>query len=273
MLSLPFASNAYAQQTIGTVNTAHATVTGQVSITQEQAQIGNNGTVKSGAQSAEIALTRGGNVTVCMGSTVQLSQGNSTHAPLLLSLNHGAFEVRMDAGQRDVLMTPDLRIDLSNAAPLDLNISVTAEGDTCIDNRGKQAPILHLSQQFGAGGYFVKPGQHILLEHGSTREVVDNEKSSCGCPPPPRPGDPHPFPEAISQGLAPSAVPQASVGETHTQVGATLSYNGSDTGQAQAPAPAAATPSTASTPQLQAPSQSHNPFAALARFFKHLFGG
>jgi len=50
---------------------------------------------------------------------------------------------------------------------------VTPSGDTCVENLGKNAPVLHVTEQFGVGGYFVKPGQHVLFEHGSVREVVD----------------------------------------------------------------------------------------------------
>jgi hypothetical protein len=78
--------------------------------------------------------------------------------------------------------------------------------------------------------YELAPGQHVLFEHGSLREVVDRESSPCGCPEPkgmsivdamvappsaktgsksvvpapqPPPEQQHPFPAAVSEGLAP----------------------------------------------------------------------
>ena len=46
--------------------------------------------------------------------------------------------------------------------------------------------MLHATEAFGTGAYFIRPGQRVLFEHGSLREVVDRETSNCGCPKPDR---------------------------------------------------------------------------------------
>ena len=79
-------------------------------------------------------------------------------------------------------MTPDLRFTVRNAGPLDLRLRIARNGDTCVDNRGPGAPTLAVSDPFGEAMYEVGPGQHVLFEHGSLREVVDHESSPCGCP-------------------------------------------------------------------------------------------
>jgi hypothetical protein len=56
----------------------------------------------------------------------------------------------------------------------------------------------------------------------------------------------HPFPVAISEGLAPVAgVPQAPTGEVHAQVSETLSYNAQAGGQPSSDAPSTAAPAPA----------------------------
>jgi hypothetical protein len=56
----------------------------------------------------------------------------------------------------------------------------------------------------------------------------------------------HPFPVAISEGLAPEAeVPQAPTGEVHAQVSETLSYNAQAGSGAAAGAPSTAAPAPA----------------------------
>ena len=104
---------------------------------------------------------------------------------------------------------------------------------------------------FGDATYELTAGQHVLFEHGSLHEVVDHETSPCGCPDEkgvpvadaliaPAAAAQHPFPVAISEGLAPEAeVPQAPPGEVHTQVSEALNYNASG----QRPGRAAGTPS------------------------------
>jgi hypothetical protein len=91
----------------------------------------------------------------------------------------------------------------------------------------------------------------------------------------------HPFPAAVSAGLAPpAAIPQAPAGAAHTQVSAALS---SGEGADSVAEPSAATekapanaPSVVAAPQVAAPQAApanHDLAHAIGRFFKHIFGG
>jgi hypothetical protein len=317
-----------AQQPIGSVSLADANVTGAVATANDRAQLAGNGGVTAKDRVAFVQLARGGSVEVCATSGLHLTAGAAAAtdtvstaslasanadaastaaatpgataaaapvAPLMLALDRGALELRMNAIPSDVLMTPDLRIAFSEAGPLDLRIRVTRNGDTCVENRviGTDAhPALRVGSLFGEGTYDVLPGQHVLFERASLHEVVDNESSPCGCPaavPAPaaqlgqlslKPGEKtsstqaealHPFPAAVSQGLAPPPeVPQAPPGVTHSQVATTLVYK-SEAPEATAPkppAPAAATPVPASTAK---PAQQKGFFHSIGRFFKRIF--
>ncbi len=118
-----------------------------------------------------------------------------------------------------------------------------------MENRGAGAPTLDITDPFGETMYQVAAGQHVLFEHGSLHEVVDHEREPCGCPEVQqgmsvadallasgggkkasiagvKAAGEHPFPAAVSEGLAPAAeVPQAAVGVTHMQIADTLSYS------------------------------------------------
>ena len=317
------------------MKTEGAEVSGTVAVSNGRATIGNSAAVSAGAQPAEIALQRGGQLKVCAGSSVHISQPTLMTAkpPLMLALDRGAVEIRTAAEKTDSILTPDLRFELSGAAALDLRIRVVPSGDTCVENAGKDAPVLHVTETFGDATYFIRPGQRVLFEHGSLREVVDHEASSCGCP---RAGDnlvlagkgkhgdgriteaakANPFPEAVSQGLVKPETPQAPTGEVHAQVTSQLAYSG-ETGAVTGPpgqtttaaeaasaASSAATPvgsASASSPAATAPANSStatppaaatstptatdmhiesaapppagpNPFRAIGRFFRRLFG-
>lgn len=236
----------------------------------------SGGTARAKDRTAEVALTRGGSLRICQGTAVHLTQGAS--AGLLLAVDRGSMEVRMKALAGDVILTPDLRFTIGPSmhtdAAMELSLRVVSNGDTCVDNHGRKAPTLNITDAFGAVSYQLKPGQHVLFEHGSLREVVDRETTPCGCPPD-APGAnghltaaeaAHPFPAAVSDGLtAPATLPEQAPGVTHTQVVTTLAY---DPNASVASATVQGSPG-ASKPVVKA--RSRNPFRALGRLFKRLF--
>ncbi len=254
-------------------------------------------------RNAEVALSRGGSVLVCQTTSVHLTAGKDDS--LLLALDRGAMEIRSKASTADVIITPDLRFTMAEAGTLDLRMRVTFNGDTCVENRGRKAPQLNISDSFGEASYLLKPGQHVMFEHGSLKSVMDRETTPCGCPPeekrpsgltiadamvrggqtsaqPSAPLTPaqaaaaHPFPTAVSDGLAPPTAPAPETpGERHVQVASTLQFDPAEPASTPSPAPAPA----AAAPLASAPIQpgaapathSHNPFLAVGHFFKRLF--
>lgn len=276
------------QQSIGSVGVADATVTGALEVSNGRALLLGASTVTARDRTAEVALQRGGLVKVCSTSGLHLAAGKGgggADAPLMLSLDRGAIEMAVRVTASDVVMTPDLRFTMQAAGPLDLRVRVARNGDTCVENRGTVAPALNVADQFGEASYVVKPGQHVLFEHGSLKEVVDNESEPCGCPAvpvvsvaeagvqgatPATPGstvaakaaaEQHPFPAAQSAGLAPvSGPPQAPAGAVHAQVSTTLSYGdaGSNTGAGDTNGVAAPSKVTAAEPKTGEPSASAN---------------
>jgi hypothetical protein len=298
-----------AQQPIGSVGVQDATVSGALEVTNGRAVLVGNTTVTARDHVADVALSRGGSVRVCATSGLHVTAGKSAAgaAPLMLGLDRGAVEVQMAATTSDVVMTPDLRFTMRGAGPLDLQLRVTKNGDTCVENRGENAPVLGVAEQFGDATYELRPGQHVLFEHGSLKEVVDHESSLCGCPPEPvmtvadalvKPGtmgdggpaktaaEEHPFPAAVSEGLAPVAkVPQAPAGTVHAQVSATLSTSGPDSTtipkqaagvDAAAPVESASGHAGSGVAETSATQTAppHKGFVhAVGRFFKRLFSG
>ncbi len=283
---------------IGSVAVADATLSGTLTLADGRALIGSSAVITARDRTATIHLSRGGDVLVCSTSVLHAARSDAAAAPapLLLALDHGAFEVHMASSPHDAILTPDLRLTVVSPAEanapaptFDLRLRVTSNGDTCVDNHGDQAPTLEVSEQFGSGLFRIRPGQHLLFEHGSLREVVDNESSPCGCPVTPtvsvaaagtstdathaaRPGqdvapappaeDPHPFPAAESQGLTPaesagSTVPQADPTQPHAQVAATLAYTpqGSFDGTSASPNPTPPVPTPAPTQPTPAEGQ------------------
>jgi hypothetical protein len=221
-----------APQLMGTVPTSDALVTGGLEVQGERAKLMTNASITAYGHTAAISLARGGEVLVCATSQFHLlhSGGDS----LFFGLDRGALELHTPTAPGDSILTPDIRFTIEAAGTYDLRLRVTSNGDTCVENAGKASPVLMLNDSFSSSSYRVMPGQHVLFEHGSLKEVVDNERSPCGCPAETPAvqtagnGKPqHPFPAAESEGLAPITSPAnaAPAGEVHTQISTTLAYN------------------------------------------------
>ena len=285
-------------QPVGTVLLGDATVEGSggtsIVVVGGRAELRGSSIVTAHpGRNAEVTLARGGTVRVCQTSVLHAAR--SVGDALFLALDRGAMEIRMKAEANDIVLTPDLRFTLASAGPLDLEMRVSRNGDTCVENRGRKAPILNITDSFGEASYQIQPNQHVLFEHGSLREVVDRETTPCGCPPETQPGvsiaeamlsakgsvtprqaaAAHPFPAAQSEGLAePEPVaPESPSGGMHVQVGATLAYDPTAPKAAEPDSGGAATPGAPTTEPVSAavaPTH-HNPFSAVGNFFRRLF--
>ena len=219
-------------------------ISGDVHVANGAMELGNGSTITAGNETVPIALNRGGELKLCATTSIHLARDRSIQAPdasgLMLGLDRGAIEAQYETSKySDVLLTPDLRILISGPGTADLSIRVSRQGDTCIDNRGSNAPYITVTSQLEGGLYRVQPGQHVSFQHGSLREVVDTEHEPCGCPAPVSVADAgssapigaapgHPvggpsstpadtaFPLAVSEGLTnaplPPATPVASPG-------------------------------------------------------------
>ena len=279
LAALVLCAGAAAQQRIGSVALEEATVAGALDVRSGQAVLVGASSVKAREHVAELKLERGGMVRVCQTSGLHVTAGAAGPGgvPLMLALDRGAMEVAMPTAGNDVILTPDLRFAVQGTGSLDLRLRVAQNGDTCVEQRGRNAPALVVTDSFGEATYEVHAGQHVMFEHGSLREVVDQESSPCGCPretmslaeaalaPGGGAAAEHPFPAAQSVGLTVEpAVPQAAPGTVHTEVAATLSFPTAVAGAEPAPLPAPA-PKPAETP--------HGFGHAIGHFFRRVFGG
>jgi hypothetical protein len=253
---------------------AEAKVTGALEVSSGKAIIVASGTVTSGNQTTEVVLPHRGVLRVCASTTVKLAADSSVPAGetpgLMMALDHGAIEASFATGRNsDILLTPDFRILIGGPGAAEVNIRLGQHGDTCVDNAGVNAPYVLVTSVFDGGDYRVQPGQRVMFEHGSLREVVDNEKESCGCPPPLHPGT-NEFPAAQSAGLAPLPKPApnaVSLTSAPPEALEPLVYKSAD--HAAQPA-AEAAPAAAANP----PAAKKKPgfFGSVGKFFRRIFG-
>jgi hypothetical protein len=258
-----------------------AKVTGALEVSQGKAVIVVSGSISSGTETTQVMLPHRGVLRVCASTTINLAADASVPAGevpgLMMSMDHGAIEASFATGNNaDILLTPDFRILIGGPGAAEVKVRLGEHGDTCVDNAGVNAPYVLVSSVFDGGAYRVQPGQRVMFQHGSLREVVDQEKEPCGCPSAAPKGNE--FPLAQSEGLAPLPPPAPAAtktGEAQPQPVPPLVYNAAD--HALTPAAAAqssATPTASVNPPANPPAPKKKPgfFASVGHFFKRIFG-
>jgi hypothetical protein len=258
---------------------AAAKVTGALEVSQGKAIIAASGTITSGTETTQVILPHRGVLRVCASTTVKLAADSSVPAGetpgLLMAMDHGAVEASFATGQNaDILLTPDFRILIGGPGAVEVKVRLGQNGDTCVDNAGVNAPYVLVSSVFEGGAYRVQPGQRVMFEHGSLREVMDQEKEPCGCPPPPAPAQSNEFPLAQSEGLAPLPKPAPSAvnpGGAPAQPIEPLVYKSADHAAQPAATPAA---SANQNPATNPPVAKKKPgfFSKVGHFFRRIFG-
>ena len=247
---------------------AAAKVTGALEVSSGKAIIAASGEVTAGTETTEVLLPHRGVLRVCASTTVKLAADASVPAGetpgLMMAMDHGALEMSFATSHNaDILLTPDFRILIGAPGAAEIKVRLGQKGDTCIDNAGTNAPYVLVTSIFDGGDYRVQPSQHVMFQHGSLSEVVDNEKEPCGCPPPLHPGT-NEFPLAQSAGLAPLAKPEPGLAPPNSAPSpiAPLVYT--------APKPPAPEAAPAAAPP--APKKKPGFFSKVGRFFRRIFG-
>jgi len=266
---------------------AALTVEGAMQAWNGRAFLTGSGSISAGAATAEVTMPYRGTLRVCASSTVKLAADASAPAGevpgLLIALDRGAVEMSFAAStarekNADTVLTPYFRILIGGPNAADVKVRLGEHGDTCVDNAGGNAPYVVVTSVFDGGLYRVQPGQRVMFEHGSLQSVVDQERESCGCPPPVK-SENNEFPLAQSEGLAPppSQAPVVAALPPHAaSATTTLIYSGTDhAAQTAGPvtaAPAAPTASAMPPPQVPAKEKKPGFFGKIGHFFRKIFG-
>ena len=266
-----------------------AKLSGSLNVEAGKANIDTGGTVAAGAHPVTITLPHRGNLRLCSTSKVTLT-ADASIAPnlsageepgLMMALDHGALEASFSTGQNsDVILTPDFRIVISGPGTASVQVRLGHNGDTCVDNRGPNAPYVSVSSVFDGGFYRVRQDQRVMFEGGSLGTVVDTEKESCGCPPetPDPTGNYNDFPLAQSEGLAPPPPPRPNAtvpGVIGAQATAELSYSGNKPDESTASVKMAekVLPPPPPVPAAHKSKPKRGFVSRLGNFFRNLFGG
>lgn len=185
LIWLLLAGSAAAQQPIGEVQGADASVRGAVTVTAAGTTLMSGSQVAAGATPATIKMNRGGELKVCGGGSITIT-ASASGRELLVGLNAGAIEThyRLNSSA-DTVMTPDFRLLLPGPGHFHFGVRIKGSGDMCVKSLSGNSSALIVHEVFGEGTHQVRPGDGVVFQKGSVLDptaMVAGE--DCGCPSP-----------------------------------------------------------------------------------------
>jgi len=184
MLALCFATElpALAQSVVGQMFATDASVRGSVLFAGGGTKIESGSSVTAGEATADLKLTRGGEVRICPKTTVSVTaSGNGRD--LMFAMNTGAIEAHYTlSSSADSVMTPDFRILLPGPGIFHFAISADAQGNACVRALPQNTASLIVSELNGDGTYQVKPNVQVFFKNGKVADPSPLIPPDCGCP-------------------------------------------------------------------------------------------
>lgn len=175
-----------AQQTIGEVYASDAAVKGEVRETAAGLEVSNGSVVTAGEHAATMRLARGGRVRICPGTNLTVNSSPKGQE-LMFAMSTGSLEGEYPLpATADAILTPDFRILISGPAAVNVSVTATANGDTCVRSRGIDSYVV-VSELMGNDFYRVKPNEQVVFHAGHVANPEENGTMPCGCPSPAQP--------------------------------------------------------------------------------------
>ena len=179
--ALAIAAPLAAQTPVGEVFASDASVRGSMVLTAGGTRVMSGSQVAAGEHVALLRLIRGGEVRICRGTSVAISEA-TIGAPMLFGINTGSLELHYPlTAIADSVVTPDFRIQVTGPGVSHIALGSDAKGTTCVKAMEGNSSSVIVSEMMGSGTYHVAQGRSVVFREGKLEQVSDNE-DVCGCP-------------------------------------------------------------------------------------------
>jgi len=179
--ALSIAAPLAAQTTVGEVFATDASVRGSLVMTAGGTHVLSGSQVAAGENVALLRLLRGGEVRICRGTSVAISE-QDVGAPMLLGINTGSLELHYPlTAISDSVVTPDFRIQVTGPGISNVALGSDPKGNTCVKAMPVNSSSIIVSEMMGEGTYNVAQGRSVVFREGKLEQVSDSN-DACGCP-------------------------------------------------------------------------------------------
>ena len=169
------------KQPVGELFASDASVRGSMMMTSSGTQVMSGSQVTAGEHVAVLRLTRGGEVRICRGTSLAVSQP-SPAAPMLFGINTGSMEIHYKlAAIADSVVTPDFSIQLTGPGTFHVALGADAKGNTCVRTLEGNTAAVIVQESMGNGSYQVAPGHSVKFAEGKLEKASESNEV-CGCP-------------------------------------------------------------------------------------------
>lgn len=181
---LAASSIAGAQQIIGDMTAADASVKGSVVLVGTNTRLMSGSAVNAGASAASVKLARGGELRICPHTGVAITT-SQTGKDLQIALNTGAVETHYSLKtSADSILTPDFRILFPGPGTFHFAIASDPRGNTCVRALPGNSSSLVVTEVLGDGIYQVQPTDQVYFRNGRVANADAFVPPDCGCGPP-----------------------------------------------------------------------------------------
>jgi hypothetical protein len=177
------ASGAFEEESIPVANLTeqNGIISGTVRVAGNRFLLYNGTRLESMAQSMEVKFERGGSMVLCPRSQLQILTANAS-AGMMLAFQAGGAQQAFPLKMGDQVITPDWRVELTNASRTGdvglVQVVTNRHGDLCLQGNSQSGSYFHVTPLIGDGSFQVAGG-------GQSERFFDGKMETstegCGC--------------------------------------------------------------------------------------------